>query len=211
MFGQLASDGYGFHFSDDPSDDPDRDDSAFQRLTDRVVRVKDTTYTFRFILGEFEYGGTQIIGGQAYAGDGSDEKDVVANLHGVLFSVRHPETQAAGYVMAKGLHCVADAVCQEVYDAMSLLFTPKGVPTMGFRNQLAHKGQQHSVVYLSGVFVKESHMGRELGLELTSALLHSLQAEGLWGGADTMAVLCPAGDPIVDNWNSSFTKLSGES
>jgi hypothetical protein len=177
--GGLPDDSYGFNFTNDPSeDDPDEDEPSSlqkERLPDRVLLLKGTSYTCRFILGEYEYKSCRHIGGQMYAGDGSDETQVVAKLSGWKLIPKHPATKNAGFVMAQGFHCVADAIDQETYEMSVSLFDPKGVPVRKFGEQMVHKGQQHTVVYLSGVFVKSEHRKQELGLEFTRALLLTLQ------------------------------------
>jgi len=69
--GELPHDRYGFNFTnnpseDDPDDDDDDDDDKEERLPDRVVLLKGTSYTCRFILGSYEYKGARIIGGQVF-------------------------------------------------------------------------------------------------------------------------------------------------
>ncbi|KAK3271435.1 hypothetical protein CYMTET_20214 [Cymbomonas tetramitiformis] len=229
-FGRIPTDdGYGFNFSSNSEKVDDDEDDGFslkkRKLMDRTVQVQGSSYTMRFMLGEFEYESAQIIGGQVYNGDGNDEKQVIARLGAALFDIRHPDLQRAGYVMAQGLHCVADAMTQEVYQACTALFTPSGEPKGAFQTLLRSKGQLRKLVYISGVFVDQAHMGKGLGLEFVRNLLRSLQDEGLWAGPGSVALLCPCGDPpkgtdelrdpqapTPDNfqqlWRSAFNKLS---
>eukprot|EP00854_Cymbomonas_tetramitiformis_P011549 gene11549-13646_t len=179
-FGRIPTDdGYGFNFSSNSEKVDDDEDDGFslkkRKLMDRTVQVQGSSYTMRFMLGEFEYESAQIIGGQVYNGDGNDEKQVIARLGAALFDIRHPDLQRAGYVMAQGLHCVADAMTQEVYQACTALFTPSGEPKGAFQTLLRSKGQLRKLVYISGVFVDQAHMGKGLGLEFVRNLLRSLQ------------------------------------
>ncbi|KAK3272527.1 hypothetical protein CYMTET_19183 [Cymbomonas tetramitiformis] len=218
-FGHIPTDdGYGFNFSSNPEED---EDSSLKKkkMLDRTVQVQGSSYTMRFMLGGFEYESAQIIGGQVYNGDGNDEKQVIARLGGALFDIRHPD------VMAHGLHCVADAMTEEVCEACTALFTPSGEPKGAFKRLLRSKGKLRKLVYISGVFVDQAHMGKGLGLEFVRNLLRSLQDEGLWAGPGSVALLCPCGDPpkgtpdlqdpqdpppenFQQLWDSAFDKLS---
>jgi hypothetical protein len=55
------------------------------------------------------------------------------------------------------LHCVTDAIDGDTYGMSVSLFDHEGIPVGNFKDQMVCKGQQHTVVYLTGVFVKSEH------------------------------------------------------
>jgi hypothetical protein len=206
-------DDFGFDFAGTGKDEDGNplEEGSQTRLPDETVTISNqkggtNQLTHRIMLAKsFESEGVQTVGGETYLGsDASGE--VVGRIKGEYFDTNE---------MDESLQMAGDCMNQEIYEAMEFLFGQgvRGVPKGAFKKKCVND-EFSNILYIGGVFVKKSHRGQGLGLEIVRELVRSLCCR-----EETrcdLVLLCPAGDPnpgpqawpyVFDTLATMFTKM----
>jgi ribosomal protein S18 acetylase RimI-like enzyme len=201
----LPSESYGFDFADGKEEPEDEYSLKQEWLPDVTVRIpkkggnsaSSSQFTHRFMVGEYETSGVQILGGQTYEGVGCSGK-IVGKICGAVFNREE---------MDESLQMAGDSLTQEVYEAMCELFTADGKPKGPFKKKCQGK-DYYSILYISGVYVKKDQRGQGLGQEIVRALMQSLYANT--ESSIDLVLLCPAGEPNPGPgmWNFAFDSIA---
>ena len=175
---ELPQDLFGFNFH---GGDDEKSESMGPMEDEIRLNGRAGHYEFAYILKEFEYSGSYMVGGEAYDATGA----VVGRMSGVLLDQK---------ILGKNFPLACDAVFQEVMECSEALFDEKGRPLACWKAKLgeefARKGRG-GFLYLDEVHLLPAHRGCDLGLDFVEGLLNELR------GADmcTLAVLEPFGAP----------------
>jgi predicted GNAT family acetyltransferase len=205
-----SRDDYGFDFAGTGKDEDGNSlDGRQTRLPDETVTISNQKggtiqLTHRIMLAEsYESEGVHTVGGETYLGpDASGE--LVGRIKGEFFDTSE---------MDESLQMAADCTNGEIYDAMEALFGAGGVPKGAFKAKCVNY-EFSNILYIGGVFVKKSHRGQGLGLDIVRELVRSLSCRE--GSGCDVVLLCPAGEPnpgpqawayVFDTLASMFKKM----